>query len=153
MFESRKGLFVRLFDCVTMTSVSFSAPWPDSNSPALSKIDFGVPLTDLLLWLCVRDTFLGQNNKNQDITKALTLARDCKHPDAVWLTLVCKDVTTKEEARAVFLSLENDARALCFAWCLMENDQARDDSLPLLCRAADMGNAFACSTMCERVFF
>ena len=60
---------------------SFSSPWPDPNSPVLSKIDFGLPLVELLKWLDVRDTLLGQNKKKQDITAALALALDCKHPD------------------------------------------------------------------------
>ncbi len=67
---------------------SFSSPWPDPNSPVLSEIDFGVPLVELFKWLDVRDTLLGDNCKKQDITKALFLARDCKHPDAEWLTSI-----------------------------------------------------------------
>ncbi len=133
-------------------SVSFSSPWPDPNSPVLSKIDFGVPLVELFKWLDVRDTFLGENYKQQDITAALALARDCKHPDAVWLTSIFdgKDVSTKEEVRKVFLSCENDARALCFAWWMRDEDPWRDDpreQLPLLRRAAEMGHAFACSVL------
>ncbi len=65
----------------------FSSPWPDPNSPVLSKIDFGVPLVELFKWLDVRDTLLGENYNKQDMRKALMVARDCKHPDAVWLTL------------------------------------------------------------------
>jgi hypothetical protein len=40
-----------------------------------------------------------------------------QHPDARWLTEACagKDVTTKEDAEAIFSALgQNDARALCF---------------------------------------
>ena len=87
-------------------SSSFSSPWPDPNSPFLSKINFGVPLVELFKWLDVRDTLLGANYKKQDIIAALALARDCKHPDAVWLTSVFdgKDVSTKEDVREVFLS-------------------------------------------------
>ena len=97
---------------------SFSSAWPDRNSSVLSKINFGVPLVELFKWLDVRDTLLGENNKEQDIAAALALARDCKHPDAVWLTSIFegKDVSTEEGARIVFLCCENDARALCFAW-------------------------------------
>ncbi len=126
---------------------SLSSSWPDPNSPILSKIDFGVPLVELFKWLDVRDTLLGKNKKEQDITAALALVRDCKHPDAVWLTSIFdeKDVSTKEDVREVFLSCGNDARALCFAWCLA-NDRSND--LTLLRRAAEMGNAFACSTLC-----
>ncbi len=125
---------------------SFSSPWPDPNSPVLSKIDFGVPLVELFKWLDVRDTLLGQNCKEQDITAALALARDCKHPDAEWLTSIFegKDVST----RNVFLSFENDTRALCFAWYLSYN---RPSDLALLRRASEMRYAFACSTLIDQV--
>ncbi len=130
---------------------SFSSPWPDPNSPVLSKIDFGVPLLELFKWLDVRDTFLGDNCKKQDITAALALARDCKHPDAVWLTSIFdgKDVSTKEEAREVFLLNQDDACALCFAWYETDN---REDDLTLLRRAYEMGNAFACCMLSREVF-
>ncbi len=130
---------------------SFSSPWPDPNSSVLSKIDFGVPLVELFKWLDVRDTLLGDNFKKQDITAALALARDCKHPDAEWLTSIFegKDVSTKENARKVFLSFENDARALCFAWWLAGD---REEDLSLLRRASETGNAYACSTLCWRVY-
>ncbi len=85
---------------------SFSSPWPDLNSYVLSKIDFGVPLVELFKWLDIRDTLLGDNYKTQDITAALALARDCNHPDAVWLTSIFegKDVLRKADARKVFLA-------------------------------------------------
>ncbi len=136
-------------------SSTFSSVWPDPNSPVLSKIDFGVPVVELLKWLDVRDTLLGENNRSQDIAAALALARDCKHPDAVWLTSISegKDVSTKEKAREVFLCCENDARALCFASLLTGGDMS------LLCRAAGLGCALACASLCplvektERFFF
>ncbi len=131
---------------------SFSSPWPDPNSPVLSKIDFGVPLVELLKWLDVRDTFFGQNCRKQDIAAALALARDCKHPDAVWLTSIFegKNVSPEDEdVREVFLSFENDARALCFAWWFIDN---REDELLLLRRSAELGNAFACATLCWEVW-
>ncbi len=129
---------------------SFSVPWPDPNSIVLSKIDFGVPLAELLKWLDIRDTLLGQNSKKQDITAALALARDCKHPDAEWLTSIFqgKDVSTEEDARNVFLSVENDARALCFAWSL--RDVGRND-LSLLRRASEMGNGLACALLSDEL--
>ena len=52
----------------------FPAPWPDPNSRVLANIDFGVPLVEVFKWLEVRDTFLGQNGKKQDITAAVALA-------------------------------------------------------------------------------
>ncbi len=130
---------------------SFSSPWPDPNSPILTKIDFGVPLVELFKWLDVRDTFLGENYKKQDITAALALACDCKHPDAEWLTLIFegKDVSTEEDARKVFFCCENDARAFCFVWRLTG---VRANDLSLICRASEMGNAFACSTLWSQVY-
>ena len=134
-----------------MSVSSFSAPWPDPNSPILSKLNFGVPVPDVLLWLDCRDTFLGRNMKKQDIAKALSLARDCKHPDAVWLTSMFegKDVSTETKVREVLLRRENDAYALCLAWCMASN---RDDDLSLLHRACDAGNAFACAIFCGQVW-
>ena len=131
---------------------SFSAPWPDPNSHVLSKIDFGVPLVELFKWLDICDTFLGQNLKQQDITAALALARDCKHPDAEWLTSIFegKDVSTKEDAKKVFLCCENDARALCFAWWLTEEEDP-ENGLNLLHRASELGNALACSRLYDFV--
>ncbi len=131
---------------------SFSSPWPNPNSPVLSKIDFGVPLVELFKWLDVRDIFLGDNFKKQDITAALTLARDCKHPDAVWLASVCENVQTKEQARNVLLGHPNDARALCLAWWMADKDD-REDDWSLLYVAADMGDAFACSVLCNRTCY
>ena len=136
---------------VSLSSSFFSSPWPDPNSPVLSKIGFGVPLVELLKWLDVRDTFLGDNCKKQDIANALALARDCKHPDAEWLTSIFegKEVATKEDAREVLLLREDDARALCFAWWLTDD---REDDLTFLLLASEMGNAFACSTLWEYVW-
>ncbi len=145
-------LFVCRMRASSLTS-SFSSAWPDPKSPVLSKIDFGVPVIELFKWLEIRDTFLGDNYKKQDITAALALARDCKHSDAVWLTSIFegKDVSTKEDARVVFLSHQNDARALCFAWCLM-GERDRQIDLTLLSRASEMGNAFACSMLSREVW-
>ncbi len=133
-------------------SSSFSSPWPDPNSLVLSKIDFGVPLVELFKWLDVRDTLLDENYKKQDITAASALARDCKHPDTEWLTSIFegKDVSTKEDVREVFLCCENDALALCFSWWLADD---REEDSSMLRRSIEMGNAFACSTLCWQVWY
>ncbi len=90
--------------------------------------------------------FLATIGKKQDITKALLLARDCKHPDAVWLTSVFEgtDVSTKEDEREVFILCEDDARALCFAWWLSDD---RWSDFSLLRRAAEMGKRFCVFTV------
>ncbi len=136
---------------MSVSSSYYSSPWPDPNSPILSKIDFGVPLVELLKWLEVRDTLLAANERKRDITAALALARDCKHPDAEWLTSIFegKNVSTKEGARKVFLCSQDDARGLCFAYWLTDY---READLSLLRRASKMGNAFACSTLRREVF-
>ncbi len=69
----------------------------------------------------------------------------------MWLTSIFegKDVSTEEDAREVFLCFENDAHALCFAWCLTD-DRWNDRSLLHL--GAETGNAFACSALCEQVW-
>ncbi len=128
---------------------SFSSPWPDPNSHVLSKIDFGLPLVELFKWLCIVDALLGHNYKKQDITAALTLARVCNHPDAVWLTSVFEgnDISTKEDAREVFLLNQNDARALCFAWCLGTNHWSE---MSMLQRAAETGDALASAFFCSQ---
>ncbi len=130
-------------------SSSFSAPWPDPNSDVLSRVNLGDSVPDLLLWLRIRDTLLGCNYAKQDIPSALKLARDCKHPDAIWLASIFdgKDVSTKGEVEKVFLSLECDARAICCAWYLGDHN---DDITPLY-RSAELGNSFACSTLCCQV--
>ena len=135
-----------------MSAFRFSSSWPDPNSPFLSKIDFGVPLVELFKWLDVRDTLLGQNHKKQDIAKALALARECKHPDAVWLSSIFegKGVSSEEGAREVFLSTDDDSRSLCFAWCMAET---RWRDLSLLVRAAEMENAFALATLAVELGF
>jgi hypothetical protein len=98
-----------------------------------------------LEWYAIRDALLGQNHKKRDVKRAIELASTCRHPDAQWLTDVCagKDVKTKDEAIAVFLSQgHDDARALCFAALLGGFD------VPRLRRSAEMGFAFAQAWMC-----
>lgn len=124
--------------------------WPDPHCSVLTKIDFGVPVIDLLQWLKIRDTLLGQNYVVQDIPKALRLASSCKHPNAVWL-LSCvkgKVVSTKEEARDIFLSHQQDARALCFAWWMLDNCWL---DLTLLRRSVELWDSFAAASW-SRVF-
>ncbi len=137
-------VFVRMSVCFRVSSA-----WPDPSSPLLSAVDFGVSLDEVLGWLHCRDVFLGHNGRQQDISTALLLARDCKHPDAVWLTSLMQGKQVVE-ARDVFLSSENDARALCFAWWLTD-ERERYLDLSLLGRAAHLGDGFACATLSKEV--
>jgi hypothetical protein len=82
--------------------------------------------------------FFGENYAKQDIKKALELASVCEHPSAVWLTKLFagRDITSRKQARRVFVGCESDPRALCFAGVLEGNeDEIR--------RAADLGDALA----------
>lgn len=127
--------------------MSFSFLWPDPDSCVLAKIEFGVDVSLLLEWLEIRDTLLGENKRKLDVQMALQLAQESRHPDAVWLTSIFKgrDVSTKEEARGVFLELEaDDSRALCFAWCLTEG---RWSDVCALKRAMELGNSFAAAKL------
>lgn len=117
------------------------------------------PAHELVLekeWLEIRDAFFGENCFNQDITRALELAAACEHNEARWLTRVFagKTVSTKEEARDVFLALgENDARGLCFAALLLNNeddDYEEERRVALLRRSAELGCALAQGMMAEQ---
>ena len=93
----------------------------------------------------IRDMLLGQNNKKQDVKRALELAFTCQHPDAQWLTKIFagKDVKTREEARDVFLAQgENDARALCFL-ALTDHEAVDNVHEARLRMSAETGIAFA----------
>jgi TPR repeat protein len=108
---------------------------------SLSSHNIGIPIATQLEWYKIRDTLFGENFVSQDISLAIEMASSCDHPDARWLTDACagKDVTTVKDAKRVFSALgQNDARALCFAWML--GDQ--EDLAPLL-SSAERGFAFA----------
>jgi hypothetical protein len=95
-------------------------------------------------WFGIRDIFFGRIVK-QDITRTLGLAAACEHKEAQWLTRVFagKTVSTREEARDVFLALgENDARGLCFAALLDDSDDEKA-RFAALRRSAELGCALA----------
>jgi hypothetical protein len=98
-----------------------------------------------LAWYKIRDTLLGENGTKREMGKALELAAVCEHLNAVWLTKLFAEleVTSRDEARLVFLGCENDPRALCFAGLL-------GGSSVEIRRAADLGDAFAQSCMAWR---
>ncbi len=78
--------------------------------------------------------FLGENEVEQNTTKALQLAAICEYPDAVWLTKLVagRDYDDFEE---VFLECEDDRRALCFAGILIYTW----DNCETVRRAAELG--------------
>jgi hypothetical protein len=102
-----------------------------------------IPLSILLEWYKIRDTFFGQNYVFRNISLALQLAGRCQHSDARWLTETSagKDVNTRDVKRVFFALGQNDARALCFAW-LCSDDEEQEDLAPLYC-SAKLGFAFA----------
>jgi hypothetical protein len=93
-------------------------------------------------WYQICDALFGDNFVQRDVEKALHLASACSHPDAVWLTKMFAQRTTRisspEEARQVFLLYETDAKALCFGSLI-----CGDINLPILKRAAELGFPFA----------
>jgi hypothetical protein len=94
----------------------------------------------LRAWYEIRDRLLGENQKQQDVRKAVELAAVCEHPDAVWLTSLFagRGVRTPEAAAEVFVG-SNDRRAVCFAAVLSQED----DINAQIRRSAEMGYAFA----------
>jgi hypothetical protein len=102
---------------------------------------------ELLAWYEVRDNLLGENSLEQDIKKAWQLSTVCQHPDAVWLTelFAGHDVSTRKEARQVFLGCGGDARALCFAALIGD----RVDKV-LLRQAGEKGCAYAQAMMADK---
>jgi hypothetical protein len=110
-----------------------------------------IPLSTLLEWYKIRDTFFGNNCVDQNIPLALEMASSCQHPDARWLTEACagKDVNTREDAKRVFSALgQNDARALCFTWLCGKAHERQE--LFLVHRSAGLGFAFAQALMAGR---
>jgi hypothetical protein len=108
-----------------------------------SQIVNGVPLSALLEWYKIRDTFFGDNYVSHNIPLSIELASTCQHPDARWLAEACagKNVRTFEDAKQVFSAVgQNDARALCFAWLC--SDREEQGNLSLLLRSAELGFAF-----------
>jgi hypothetical protein len=138
-----RGVFLVLATCVEF--LRFSQRIAESLVEMASSHNIGSSLSTLVEWYKIRDTFFGQNYVSQDIPLALELAARCSHPDALWLTEACagKGVTRKEEARLVFSALgQNDARALCFMWLCVDEDED-DGDLAALRRSAELGFAFA----------
>ncbi len=93
----------------------------------------------LLSWYEIRDLLTGGNSLLQDVGEALSLAKACPHPEAQWLCRVFEDeqnVTTRYEARHVFLQHDDDPRALCFGSLVLEFD---DWDLERMKKSAEMG--------------
>jgi hypothetical protein len=92
-----------------------------------------------------------QVREGHEVRKALELAAVCKHPDSVWLTnlFARHRVSSRPETSEVFLACEGDARALCFASFLGEDEDEDEWSLR---QSAEMGYAFAQALMARRTW-
>jgi hypothetical protein len=95
--------------------------------------------TALRKWYEARDALLGLNFVQQDLARALSLARESDHEDALWLSSLFPGIVTvtKEEAKKVFLAQGEDPRALCFAARVFTYDA------PLMRRSGELGYAAA----------
>jgi len=91
-------------------SIFFHKKWP---LPLLTTLTFLFPLSSSGTKSAT--LFLGTIAISQSIPLALEMASSCEHPDARWLTETCagKDVTTKEDAKRVFLLLARTTLARC----------------------------------------
>lgn len=100
-------------------------------------------------WYEIRDLLFGENWRRRDIAKAIALAKHCSHPDAVLICNVLQNtnqVWTQGLLKKVFFEYakrSNDLRALCFAWCFLENKGDQRRNFDYLKRASDAGFAFA----------
>jgi hypothetical protein len=91
--------------------------------------DKGLDKAELIRWWDVLDVL---EHHGCDVEKGLRMARECRHPDAVWLASlfpVGADVT-RARMREVMEEQGEDARALHLAWRLGDND-AEDGLLEL----------------------
>lgn len=96
-------------------------------------------LEQLLRWNHARDVFLGLNYRVQDVQKGLELARECSHPEAVWLTKMFAQTPAPTKAEALKIILQGqDALALCFSSILSGGNYSSS-----LERASTMGCALA----------
>jgi TPR repeat protein len=136
---------------VEVSSSQMKIDFCSQEMASSSSHNNGIPLSTLLEWYKIRDTFFfGNDYVDHDIPLAIELASSCQHPDAIWLTESCagKDVNTRENGKRIFSALgQNDARALCFAWML---DDWRDRDLAPLRRSAELGFAFAQATFADQ---
>jgi len=70
-------------------------------------------------WYEIRDTFFGQNYKLQDCLKAIQLAKDCKHPEAVYLYNTLK--SAKSESDMFQLLYKGDLKAVWYRKLLLDD--------------------------------
>jgi hypothetical protein len=93
---------------------------------------------ELIKWWDTLDSFTSHSVFHH---KALQMARECLHPDAVWLASLFP-ARARDSMMKVLLAQGDDPRAMHLAWRL-----SRDDVPLLLRRAAEMGYAPAVTDM------
>jgi hypothetical protein len=108
----------------------------------LCKVGSVRELDQLLEWNEIRDLLLKWNQGTQDVEKALELASVCQHPNAVWLTNLCKGkkVTSPEEASIVFRAARDDLRASCLGELILPMEAW---TWEVVLRCANQGDTFA----------
>jgi TPR repeat protein len=100
--------------------------------------DKGLDKAELTKWWDVLDVLDVLEHHGCDVEKALRIARESRHPDAVWLASLFSPGVAVTRARMVEVMREQgeDARALHVAWML-----GHDEEHDLLERAAAKGYA------------
>jgi hypothetical protein len=99
--------------------------------------DKGLDKAELIKWWDALDVL---DQDERDVEKALRMARECRHPDAVWLASLFPSgaAVTRQRMREVMREQGGDARALHLAWRLNVD---RVEAPDLLERAAATGYA------------
>jgi len=67
------------------------------------------PDPQTLQWYRARDSLLGRNDKWQGLERAIALAADCTHPDAVWLTEIAHGRVPRSFQEMQYWLIENDS--------------------------------------------
>ena len=100
-------------------------------------------------WYTIRDYLTGENNNNQDIPKALELAKTCDHPDAVWLTRVTSAQTCVQLINDMKGQIP-DRRATCFL-AILQDFTPYSYHAQQVQYAADAGYPYAYTVLIEHV--
>jgi TPR repeat protein len=100
-------------------------------------------MDDEIAWYDVQDTLLGRNSTTRDVKKAIKLASQCKHENAVWMTSLFahSEIRTVDDVIRVFVA-EQSPKAKCFAAML-----SKPVDLQLLREAASEGVPFAMTVL------
>jgi hypothetical protein len=87
--------------------------------------------------------------ESPDVSRGLAMARDCRHPDAVWLASLFPAGVTHERMMAVLLDQRNDPRATYLACMLGEGGGYYPGTREQLAPAAERGYAPAQAVLAD----